>query len=89
MDSFHTFSDEQPGGLHKILVGLPRISTRRNWMEKLVFCAVFIYLSVYYLFIYCLFFVCFLIIFKGLVVGSCINYCLYLFIIKLKYSFRV
>ena len=55
LDSFHTFSDEHPGGLHDILVGLPRISARGNWMKKLVFCAVFIYLSVYYLFIYCLF----------------------------------
>ena len=34
---------------------LQRISARWNWVEKLVFCAVFIYLFVCYLFIYCLF----------------------------------
>ena len=67
------FQVNTPGGLHKVLVGLPRIFARGNWMEKLAFCAVFIYLFIICLFVVCLC-VCFLIIFKGLVVGSSINY---------------
>ena len=61
-DSFHRFSGEHPGGLHKISIVLPTISARGNWMEKLVFCAIgwrslcfALYLFVYYLFIHCLF----------------------------------
>ena len=69
-DSFHRFSSEKPGGLHEILVcgRYPHGEMRREaWVEKLVFCAVFIYLFVYYLFIYCLF-VCLLFnYFKGAV----------------------
>ena len=52
-----------PRELHEISVGFPRNSAQGNWMEKLAFCAVIISLCV-----------CFLIIFKGLAVGLCINY---------------
>ena len=44
-DSFHRFSSEKTGGLHEISV-VRRISARGNWMEKPVFCAVFIYLFI-------------------------------------------
>ena len=47
---------------------------REAWVEKLVFCAVFIYLFVCYVFIYCLFVVCFLITLRKLFDGSCIDY---------------
>ena len=68
MDCFHRFLDEQPGGLQEISVCLSRISAQGNWIEKLVFCAMFIYLFIICLFIVCLC-VCFSIILKGLVVG--------------------
>ena len=48
-------------------LGLRRISTRENWVEKLVFSAVFVYLFVYYLFNYCLFVCLLFIYFKGAV----------------------
>ena len=46
---------------------LRRISARWNWVEKLVFCAAFIYFFVYYLFIYCLFVCSLFNYFKGAV----------------------
>ena len=52
-DSFHRFSGEHHEELHEISVGLPSISAGGNWMEKLLFCAVSIYLLfVYLLFVY-------------------------------------
>ena len=49
-----------------------KISAQWNWMEKLVFCVVFIYLFFLCLFIGCLY-VCFLITLRDLFVGLCIN----------------
>ena len=46
---------------------LRRISARGNWVEKLVFCVVFIYLFIYYLLIYYLFIYLLFIYFKGAV----------------------
>ena len=62
---FTNFRVRNPVGLQSF--SLRRISARWNWVEKLVFCVLFIYLLVCYLFIYCLF-VCLLFnYFKGAV----------------------
>ena len=62
-DSFHIFSGQKPGGGRAARnLGFRRISARGNWMGKLLFCAVFIYL-----FIDCLFVCLLFIYFKGAV----------------------
>ena len=62
---FTNFRVRNPVGLQSF--SLRRISARWNWVEKLVFCVLFIYLLVCNLFIYCLF-VCLLFnYFKGAV----------------------
>ena len=54
---FHRFLSEKPGGLHEILVcwRYPHGEMRREaWVEKLAFCAVFIYLFICLLCVYLL-----------------------------------
>ena len=53
---------------------LQRIPARWNWVEKLVFCAVFIYLFIICLFIVC-FYVCFFNYFKGVVCWFMHQFC--------------
>ena len=72
-DSFHRFSGEKPGELHKILVCGGSPQGKIGWKSLCFALCLCIYLFIICFFIACLY-VCFLITLRELFVASCINY---------------